>query len=170
MRLGKRRTVAAGLAAAAIAIGTVSAGQPATALTINNYGWVQGQYSQNSKMYCDGFCFVYSTAMNNVNFQGPIGNETAVPKVGERFYIHVWTAALDSPFDVISDNYQMQLLLPAGLRPDIRTNDDVGCFVSFPDGSFKRYAIVAPYECQDPVKVGVYQQFPAVALGEGGDQ
>ena len=97
--------------------------------------------------------------------QGPIGNENAVPKVGERFYIHVWTAALDSPFDVITDNYQMKLLLPAGLRADIRTNDDVGCFVSFPNGAFKRY--MASNECQDPVKVGVYQQFPAVALGEG---
>lgn len=163
----KRRAVAAGIAAAALTAGTVAAVQPASALTINNYGWIEGTVGFNQKQYCLDLlnCYSYSTAMNNVNFQGPIGNENAVPKVGERFYIHVWTAALDSPFDVITDNYQMKLLLPAGLRADIRTNDDVGCFVSFPNGAFKRY--MASNECQDPVKVGVYQQFPAVALGEG---
>ena len=119
MNFQKRRAVAAGIAAAALTAGTVAAVQPASALTINNYGWIEGTVGFNQKQYCLDLlnCYSYSTAMNNVNFQGPIGNENAVPKVGERFYIHVWTAALDSPFDVITDNYQMKLLLPAGPRP-----------------------------------------------------
>ncbi len=169
MFFGKRRGFAAGIAAAALIAGTVAAAQPASALTINNVGWVEVDPVINSKLYPDpcgpyDFCLLYSSVMTSVRFQGPIGNETAVPKVGERFYVHVWTAALDSPFNVISDNYQMKLLLPEGVRTDIRTNDDVGCFVSNPNGSFKRY--MASWECQDPVKVGVYDQFPAVALGE----
>lgn len=86
-----------------------------------------------------------------------------MPKVGERFYLHAYTGVI-YPF-TLNDSYKMSLLLPEGLQVDIRTPNDVQCAIT--DTSFNQVRLMGPSECQDPVRVGVYDEFPPVYLTEG---
>ncbi len=158
-----KRGLLSAMAALGLAMGS-AAGAPAAqaAPLFDQSQWVQGTPGWNSKLICIYTCQTYTIVMNNVSFQGPIGNISAVPKVGERFYLHVYTAVV-GPASL--DSYRMQLLLPEGLKTDIRSDTDVVCAIT--DSDWNPTRTIGPAECQDPVKVGVYEQFPAVALNEG---
>ena len=143
-----------------------SLGTAPTATAVCNVGWTIGPESFTSKQFCLDLlnCFVYAPTLTRVNFQGPIDNPTGGNVVDKRFYLHVLTATLDSPWNIV-DSYRMSLLLPEGLKVDIRSNTDVECLLSDLNYNFKRFMSAA--ECQDPVKSGVYDVFPAVSLSEG---
>jgi|GEM_PF-3889403 len=126
--------------------------------------WRDGPPVANYHLVCNGFCINYSAVFAQVSYQGPEAAPTALPKVGQRFYLHLQTAVVYPT--TLNDRYQMRLLLPAGMSTAIRSNTDVGCNIS--DGStgnFKRY--MADFECLDPIKVGLYDQFPFVSVANG---
>ncbi len=125
--------------------------------------WVQGNLGFNTYFTCIYTCQSYMMVSAKVNRWGPIGNESATPRVGERFYLHSYTAII-SPF-TLNDSYKMRLLLPTGLTPDVRSDTDVQCAIT--DLSFNVSRQIGPAECQDPVKVGVQWEFPNVSLSQG---
>jgi hypothetical protein len=122
--------------------------------------WFRSTPSFNTRMVCDGYCVIYTLAMSDIAWQGPQGRETQIPKVGERFYIRVRTSVV-FPYNV-TDGYRMRVLLPAGVVPDIRSNDDVLCAIT--DVHYNDKRAMPANECQDPVQDGLYQRFPAVTL------
>ena len=144
----------------AFAIPIVEAPHASAAPIVDPSQWRAGDLSFNTRQYCDGFCLIYTLAMNNVDVQRPQGNPNGYPRVGERFYVHIHTAVV-FPLPV-DDSYRMDVLLPDGLRMDVRSDTDVMCTIT--DTAFNDWRSMGPGECLDPVKVGVYWRFPAVAL------
>ena len=131
MKLLLPRSLTAAGAVLALATAPIVTALPAHAAPIvNESQWVQGNLGFNTYFYCMDYlnCFNYSMVGAKVNRWGPIGNESATPRVGERFYIHAYTAII-SPF-TLNDSYKMRLLLPTGLTPDIRSNTDVQCAIT----------------------------------------
>lgn len=160
----RRRMTLTGLGALGLVAGSLTVAPPASA--VDNVGWNIGPESITSKRFCLDLlnCFDYAPTLARVNFQGPMDSPTGANVAGKRFYLHVMTATLDSPWNIV-DSYRMSLLLPEGLKVDIRSNTDVECLLSDLSFNFKRF--MTPAECQDPVKSGVYDVFPAVSLSEG---
>lgn len=127
--------------------------------------WAKGTVGFNSKMVCLAplNCFTYSAVINRVDYQGTPARPLLVPRVGERFYLHVLTAVVFP--QSVDDTYQMRVLLPAGLKPSVLSASDVKCAITDTDNNQTR--LMSPAECLDPVQVGLYQQFPPVALSDG---
>lgn len=164
MRISTRRGIATGMTGLFLAAGSLIGAPAAQADPIvNESQWTQGNLGFNTYFTCIYTCQSYFMVSAKVNRQGPIGNTTATPRVGERFYVHAYTAII-SPF-TLNDSYKMRLLFPEGLRPDIRSDTDVQCAIT--DLSFNVSRQIGPAECQDPVKVGVQWEFPNVFLTDG---
>jgi hypothetical protein len=87
------------------------------------------------------------------------------PKVGQRFYLHEYVSNIypNSSFD--GDRYRMDVILPSGLVMDIRSDRDVVCTVTTADFRFLRD--MAPGECVDPTRFGVFWRVPPVQLNAG---
>ncbi|MFN8126496.1 MAG: fibronectin type III domain-containing protein [Candidatus Nanopelagicales bacterium] len=156
---------------------TLGIGVPATQAAaeplVNEDQWHRGSVGFNTYFTCIFTCQSYTVAFTKLNYQGPpasglnfrVSSPTGYPKVGQRFYLHSYVSNIypGSSFD--NERYQMRLLLPTGLVPDIRTANDVVCTIT--DTSFTYTRDMAGWECLDPVRNGVYWQFPPVALATG---
>ena len=159
------RRLAAALTTVLLAIAMLGVHLPSASAAswFDDSKWFRSTPAFNTKLICIYTCQLYTLAMSGIAWQGPEGRETEIPKVGERFYIRVYSAVV-FPFNV-QDSYQMRVLLPTGVTPDIRSDTDVLCAIT--DTANNTTRSMPGSECQDPVQNGVYQQFPAVALSQG---
>ncbi len=146
-------TIAVGLAAPASAVTPIT----------TDANWVGGSVPIAQKTICIATCQLYAGGATQVQYQGPIGNIGIVPRVGERFYVHVW--AENGWSGTPSEAFKMQALLPDGLEMSIQSASDVQCVIT--NSSYVQTRNMSPSECQDPTKIGAYWTFPAVEIGAG---
>lgn len=135
----------------------------AVAPITSDANWVGGTAPIATKTICIVTCQLYAGGATQVQYQGPITNIAIVPRVGERFYVHVW--AENGWSQQASEAFRMQALLPDGLTMSIQSPSDVQCAIT--DSAYVQLRNMAPAECQDPVQSGLYWNFPAVELGAG---
>lgn len=157
------RAVGSSTLAGAVCATALTVAAPAQAALYDSSQWFQADLGFNSKLLCISTCQLYTLAVNRIDYQKSVTNPSGYPRAGERFYMHVQTGIIfPSP---VQDSYQMRVLLPAGVKTDVKTETDVQCAITDVADNFTRFMSGA--ECQDPVQVGLSQQFPLVYLTEG---
>lgn len=161
MRILGRCVAFAGTVALVVIVGL----QPSSAVgaITTDANWVGGSVPLSTKTMCIATCQVYAGGATQIQYQGPISNITIVPRVGERFYVHVW--AENGWSGQPSEAFRMQALLPDGVDVSILSASDVQCAIT--DASYVQLRNMSPAECQDPTKSGLYWNFPAVEIGAG---
>jgi hypothetical protein len=157
-RHGVRRILGGVLVAAAMMFGTVATSTTAHASPVFDFydkTWRHGSspfvntvcsYFNNFPSYCIAY-------MSRVDMNLPGG---ASPKVGQTFYVHLETGVTGPGF---SDQFQMRLLMPAGLKPAVTATNPVRCVLS----NINPSTTISNAPC-GLTQFGIEWQLPAVQL------
>ena len=161
-RHAARRTLARIVAVVAVVMAAMVPMTSAQATPIwTSSQWVRGHVAVDYWTYCSGplNCFPYTLRQVEVDYRSASGPASA-PHVGEAFTIHAMTAIVSPPIGLDAASFQMNLLLPTGVTPAIRSAADVKCVIT----DISNNQLSTSSFCATVTRNGVTWQVPALNL------